>query len=155
MTRDEEAVVESMARLLTDAGIPRIAGRMWAWLLICEPPQQTAADLAESLGASRGSVSGAARLLQTAGLVTRSARRGDRRDYFSVPPGSMVEIMRSREPAVTAWRRLADQGLELLKDRTPEQQARLREVRDLYAFMERELPAMLERYVEHRKERTT
>ena len=31
-----------------------MAGRMWGWLLICEPPEQTAADLAEALQASRG-----------------------------------------------------------------------------------------------------
>ena len=44
-----------------------MAGRMWGWLLICEPPEQTAAEIAEALQASRGAISGTARILTTAG----------------------------------------------------------------------------------------
>ena len=36
-----------------------------------------------------------------------------------------------------------------------EQRARLQEVRDVYAFMETELPSMLERFMERRKEQTS
>ncbi len=138
--------------MLATGGLPLAAARMWAYLLVCEPSEQTAADLAETLDASRGSISGSARLLETAGLVRRSGRKGDRREYFSVPPGSIVQILNARLPVTTAWRQLADHGLEILRDRTPESRARLQEVRDVYAFMEQELPAMLERYAEHRKE---
>jgi len=152
MTPGEEHLVESMARMLANGGLPLAAARMWAYLLVCEPPEQTAADLAEILDASRGSISGSARLLETAGLVRRSSRKGDRREYFSVPPGSIIQILNARLPVTTAWRQLADHGLEVLRDRTPESRARLQEVRDVYAFMEQELPAMLERYAEHRKE---
>lgn len=155
MTSDEEALVESMAGLLAEGGMPRVAGRMWAWLLICDPPQQTAAQLADTLQASRGAISGAARLLEQVGLVARTTRRGERREYFGVPPGSMVEVMRARQPSVRAGRELAARGLALLRDRPPEQRARLQEVHDLYAFMEQELPALLERYVERRKDPVT
>jgi hypothetical protein len=50
------------------------------------------------------------------------------------------------------WRQVADDGLELLRDRTPDQRARLQEVRDVYAFMEEELPSLLERFLDRRKE---
>ena len=63
-----------------------MAGRMWGWLLICDPPEQTAADLAEALQASRGSISGTARILSRAGMIRRTTRRGDRREYFSARP---------------------------------------------------------------------
>jgi DNA-binding transcriptional regulator GbsR (MarR family) len=152
MTDQEAELVEQMAQLLAGAGLPRVGGRVWAYLLICEPPQQSAADLADVLHASRGAISGAVRLLETAGLVRRTTRRGDRREYFHVPPGSIVSILNSRLPVTTAWRQLADHGLELLADRTPEQRARMQEVRDVYAFMESELPSMLERFLERRKD---
>lgn len=155
MTEDEEALVESMARLLAEGGLPRVAGRMWAWLLICDPPQQTAAQLAETLQASRGAISGAARLLEGVGLVTRSTRRGERREYFAVQPGSLIEVMRARQASVRAGRELAARGLDLLRDRPPADRARIQEVHDLYAFMERELPALLARYPDRRKDAAT
>lgn len=136
--------------MLAAGGLPLAAARMWAFLLVCEPPERTAAELAEALHASRGSISGSARMLETAGLVRRSHRRGDRREYFSVPPGSIVAILNARLPVTTAWRRLAERGLDLLNERGPTANARLQEVHDVYAFMEQELPAMLERFIEGR-----
>jgi DNA-binding transcriptional regulator GbsR (MarR family) len=154
MTDQEAELVEQMGQMLAASGLPRVAGRIWAYLLICEPPQQSAADLAESLHASRGAISGGVRILETAGLVRRTSRRGDRKEYFHVPPGSIVSVLNARLPVTTAWRRMAEHGLELLADRTPEQRARMQELRDVYAFMEQELPSMLERFLEQRKERT-
>jgi DNA-binding transcriptional regulator GbsR (MarR family) len=154
MSEAESAYVEKIANLLVMGGLPRIAGRMWAWLLICDPPQQGAADLASALQASRGSISAAARLLAGAGLVHRTTRAGDRREYFSVPEGAVISVLNSRMPVTVAWRQVADEGLELLRDLPPERRARIQEVRDVYAFMEHELPAMLERFMAQRRERT-
>ena len=53
-----------------------MAGRMWGWLLICDPPEQTAGDIADALQASRGAISGTARILSSAGIIRRSTRRG-------------------------------------------------------------------------------
>jgi DNA-binding transcriptional regulator GbsR (MarR family) len=155
MTPEEDRLVESMARMLAAGGLPLAAARMWAYLLVCEPPEQSAAELAETLHASRGSISGSARLLETAGLIRRSSRKGDRREYFSVPPGSIIQVLNARLPVTRAWRQLADEGLAILGDRTPASRARLQELRDVYAFMEQELPAMLERFVERRKDPTS
>lgn len=144
--------MERMGQMLAGGGMPKVAGRLWAYLLICDPPQQSAGELAENLHASRGAISGAVRILETAGLVQRTSRRGDRKEYFHVPPGSIVSVLNARLPATRAWRELAEQGLALLADRPPAGRARLQELRDVYAFMEQELPSMLERFLEGRKE---
>jgi hypothetical protein len=138
--------VEGVGQMLMAQGLPRMSGRIWAWLLICEPPQQTAAQLAQELQASRGSISDSARLLTSAGLISRTTRPGDRREYFSVPPGAVRTLMQGRLPGVIAMRRLMDEGLAIMADRPADERARLQEVRDVYAFFERELPAMLERF---------
>jgi len=152
MRPEEERFVESVAAMLAAGGLPRMAGRIWGYLLICEPLEQTAADIAGALHASRGSISGMVRLLEPAGLVHRSTRRGDRREWFSVPPGSVIAILESRHPSTVAWRRLAEHGLDLLADRPPEVRSRLEEVRDVYAYMERELPDMLARFKAEREQ---
>lgn len=154
MRPEEEQFVESVAGMLAASGLPRMAGRIWGYLLICEPMEQTGGDLATALHASRGSISGMVRLLEPAGLVRRSTRRGDRREWFSVPPGSVIAILESRHPITVAWRRLAEDGLSLLADRPPEVRSRLTEVRDVYAYMERELPHMLARFKAEREQAT-
>ena len=58
-----------MGRFLAGLGMTPMAGRMWGYLLICEPPEQTAAQIAEALQASRGSV-----MLASAGAMYRQMR---------------------------------------------------------------------------------
>ena len=150
--QNEDDFIESMARVL-GAGMPPMAGRMWAYLAICEPPEQTAAEIAERLHASRGSVSGMARLLEQIGLINRGTRAGDRREYFSIPPDNLHRLMDIAIYRLRQTREVADAGLALVADRPAESQARLRDLRDLYAFFEREWPAILDRW--HEAERRT
>jgi DNA-binding transcriptional regulator GbsR (MarR family) len=146
MTDDEAAFVETMGQFLGSSGTTPMAGRMWGWLLICEPPEQSATDLARELVASRGSISGTARLLATAGLIRRTTRRGERREYFSVPPGAFGTLIESAGAAYGRIRRLTDQGLLLMAERPPEARLRLQEVHDAFAFFESEYPALLARF---------
>jgi DNA-binding transcriptional regulator GbsR (MarR family) len=146
MDERQAQFVEAMGQMLAGQGLPPMAGRMWGWLLICEPPEQTAGDLSEALGASRGSISGTARILATAGLIHRTTRRGDRRELFSVPPGATSAMVMGQVPRLRAFRMLTEQGLELLRSRPPEARARIQEVYDLYAFFERVYPDMIEQF---------
>ena len=101
--------------------------------------------LAERLHASRGSVSGMARLLEQVGLIRRHTRPGDRREYFDIPPDALHRLMEVAIVRLRQNREMAEAGLALIADRPPESQARLRDIRDLYAFFEREWPAILAR----------
>ncbi len=151
MTDDEGVFVEAMGQFLGSSGMTPMSGRMWGWLLICDPPEQSAADLASALQASRGSISGTARLLTTAGLIHRATRRGDRREYFSAPPGGFEALFETAMAAYGRFNRITAHGLALMTDRPSAARARLQEVHDIYAFLEREFPALLERY--HRERR--
>ena len=105
---DEDSFIEAASRVF-GAGMPPMAGRIWAYLAICEPPQQTAAMIADRLHASRGSVSGMARLLEQVGLIRRHTRPGDRREYFDIPPDALHRLMEVAARSVSArterWRR--------------------------------------------------
>lgn len=146
MTDDEALFVEAMGQFLGSSGMTPMSGRMWGWLLICDPPEQSAADLALELKASRGSISGTARLLTTAGLIHRTTRRGDRREYFSVPAGGFEALFDTAMAAYARFNRLTARGLALMSDRPSAARARLQEVHDVYAFLEREFPTLIERF---------
>ncbi len=150
MTDRESAFVEEMGQVLASYGMTRMAGRMWGWLLICDPPEQTAADIAEALHASRGAISGTARMLSNAGFIRRSTRRGDRREYFSAPPEGLQQFMGNAGRVYRQLRELMERGLAAMDGRTVEDRARLQEFRDVMAYIETEVPALLERYLGER-----
>jgi DNA-binding transcriptional regulator GbsR (MarR family) len=126
-------------------GQPRIAGMLFGYLLICEPPEQSAAQLQRAVAASSGSVSTMLRLLQGVGFVERRGETGGRRLWYRVAPGAFSRVLTLRMQLVTELRKLAEIGLA-----ETESQAglgeRLREMRDCYAFFEKEFPALMERY---------
>jgi DNA-binding transcriptional regulator GbsR (MarR family) len=150
VTEGESAFVEEMGQALATYGMTPMAGRMWGWLLICEPPEQTAADLAEALQASRGAISGTARMLTTAGMIRRTTRRGDRREYFSAPPEALDLLLEGAGRIYRRFREIAERGLDATADRPPASRRRLEELRDVFAFVEREVPAVVDRFLRDR-----
>ena len=150
MTQQESAFVEEMGQTLAAYGMTPMAGRMWGWLLICDPPEQTAGEIAEALHASRGAISGTARILASAGMIRRTTRRGDRREYFSAPPDTLDNFVASAPQIYRRFRELAGRGLEATADRPAASRERLQQFHDLFAFIEREIPRVLDRYVQER-----
>ena len=144
-TPEELAFVEEVAVFMEGFGLLRMAGRILAWLLICEPPEQSAADLARVLQASKGAISGATNLLVQGRMIDRVSLPGQRRDYFRARPGGQTERMRAGIAELTTFRDIAERGLALLPD-DPKRRERLQEVHDLYAWMERELPDLFARW---------
>ena len=147
MNDDESAFVEEMGQYLGSVGMTPMAGRMWAWLLICDPPEQTAAELADALLASRGAISGTGRILENVGFIRRSRRRGDRREYFSAPPGAFRALLLGASEIYRRFREVSEHGLEVVADRPAAARRRIEEVHDFIVFVEGLLPSMLEGYV--------
>lgn len=135
-------------------GLPRMSGRIFGWLLISDPPQQSASELAEVLQASKGSLSTMTRLLIQIGLIERISLPGERRDYFQIKPHAWTQMTKQRMAQITAFRQLAERGLELLADSPPRLSDRLQEMRDIHAFLERELPLLDERWEREQAERS-
>jgi DNA-binding transcriptional regulator GbsR (MarR family) len=152
MTPGETEFVEEMGRFLGGIGMTPMAGRMWGYLLICEPPEQTAAQIAEALQASRGSVSGTARLLAGPGLIRRTTRRGDRKEYFSAPAEALDSMLASAGAIYRQMREIAERGLAVTEGRAPESRARLQEFHDVMAFVEQEVPRVVGEFLRERAE---
>ena len=144
--RTEDEFIEDVGQYMSGLGVPRMAGRMWAWLLLADPEPQSAQEVATRLQASRGAVSGAARVLTANGLIRRSRRAGDRREFYAIPSDSVQVMMGSYEPRVRALRELAEEGLDLVSDRPPPAGTGLRTMRDLCMVFEAEWPSILERF---------
>jgi len=142
---------EDMGLMFEKVGFPRMAGRIFGWLLISDPPQQTSQDLAQELQASKGSISSMTRLLIQIGLIERTSIPGERRDYFQVKPNAWTQLAEQRLAQIAAFRRLAERGLSLLEDAPPSLKQRLQEMHDIHAFWEQELPQLNQRWERERQ----
>ncbi|MGI0488373.1 GbsR/MarR family transcriptional regulator [Pantanalinema rosaneae CENA516] len=147
---EQKHFIEEVGLLFEMVGLPRMAGRVFGWLLISNPPHQSPSELAAVLQASKGSISTMTRLLVQIGLIERISLPGQRRDYFRIKLNAWSELTKQRMAQITAFRQLAERGLELLQEEDPNLRCRLEEMRDMHAFCERELPLMLDRWEQQR-----
>lgn len=141
----ERQFAEEVGRVFEQFGISRMAGRILGWLLICDPPRQSSMEIGAALGASKGAVSIATRLLESYGLARRVAVPGERGDFFEMTPDA---FNRAHDQLGTAriFRELMELGLAAISDPDGPRAERLLETRDLYAFLERELPLLMGRF---------
>jgi len=88
--------VESVSLMFEEFGFPRMAGRIFAFLILSEEPYVTQSDLTDLLQASTGSVSTMVRLLEQLGFVERVSLPGHRRDRFKLRRDPLVEMSKRR-----------------------------------------------------------
>ena len=139
-----ERFIEEIGLVFDSMHLPRMAGRVLGAILLGPAEGSTAAELADTLQASKGSISNMTQLLIHYRLIDRTARAGDRRDRFVIKPGAWARMLLWRLELLQRVQELAADGLGLLgPDGNPEP---LQEVRDMYAFLERELPKVFDRW---------
>lgn len=137
------------AWLAKSYAVPQMTGRVFGWLMVCDPVEQTAAQLAEELGASKGSISGATSALVRMRLVDRLHVRGERADRFRVRPEAWDEQV--YDQSVGPARALLAQGLEALAGEPPARRARLEELDLFYAWWESKMPEMAQEWREYKR----
>jgi DNA-binding MarR family transcriptional regulator len=140
----ERRYAEEAAVVLASMGMPLAYGKLMGWLLICNPPAQSGAELAAALGLSKGSVSGGLKMLEASGVVRRVPMPGRRGTFFEMTPDAMMRAAGSEKFA--QFRELMDRGLEVVGGADTPGAERLSTTRDFYAFIERELPKLIQRF---------
>jgi DNA-binding transcriptional regulator GbsR (MarR family) len=138
--------IDDTGLLLESTGLPRIAGQVLGWFQVCEPEAQSLADIVAALGISKASASTMTRFLEQVGILERTILPNDRRDYYRLSRDAWHRFFQSRMEMMRKLRRNADHGLTVLAHESPERRLRLQRMRSLYAFLETEMPKLLERY---------
>ena len=143
----ERKFAEEVGVFLSQMGMPPAFGRLLGWLLICDPPSQTSAQLSEALGLSKGSVSTGMRMLERSGLVRRVPMPGGhgRGHAYEMAPDAFVKVT---DPGgrFLMMRDLMDKGLAVLDDPDSSRARRLRITRDFYAFFAMRSPELMEEF---------
>ncbi|MEV7276929.1 MarR family transcriptional regulator [Streptomyces sp. NPDC093111] len=147
-TTNEEAVsrfVERFAAELTEAGMQRMAARVFAALLASETASMTSAELAERLQISPAAVSGAIRYLSQVSMVTRERDPGTRRDRYVLHNELWYETFTRRDQVLTRWEKVLTDGSEALGPDTAAG-ARTAETAEFFAFLQEEMLGLMDRW---------
>ncbi|MCX5369049.1 MarR family transcriptional regulator [Streptomyces sp. NBC_00015] len=150
--RDAEAVskfVESFAAQLVEAGMQRMAARVFAALLSSDAGVMTSAELGEQLRISPAAVSGAVRYLAQAHMVSREREPGSRRERYRVHGDQWYEALTNRDTLIKRWEGALREGVVSLGPHTPAGR-RMAETLAFFEFIEGEISAMMERWRVHR-----
>lgn len=142
-----EAFIEHMGRVARADGLPRIAGRLFGFLILHGGPCSLA-DLARQLQVSRGSVSTNTRLLEQLDVIERVSRPGDRQDYYQLRPDPYPALLRG----VIERTRVASAGVTRAREDLPagwdNARARLQALETFYERVRHSSEAVVRAYDE-------
>lgn len=136
---------EQLAVVLAGHGLQRMTARVLATLLFTEQPSLTMGELSETLHASAGAISGALKMLTSVGLAERVAAPASRREHFRLRENAWAILFTNQNETITAMQSAAEAGIAVTDDSSAAHQ-RLTQMRDFYAFLLAEVPAILDRW---------
>jgi len=149
---EEKHFIEDMGLFFEESGHPRMAGRILGCLLISDQPHLSTTEIAEILQASKGSLSTMTRFLLQMGLIERVGMPAQRKDYYRIKSGAWTQLVRHAVYELSALRKLAERGLELMDEQHTELIGKLQDAADLFGYLEREYPLLIDRWErEHKK----
>ena len=153
MNRDKVLIyADHLARFYADKyGFAPATGRLIGYLSVCEPMEQSINDIAEALLTSRSAVNGAIKVLETMGLIRRSRPAGTRADLVSLNP--MDWRSTGFEPGeYTQMAALGREGLELLRDASPERRQPLEMMVSMNEFLADRIPKLYDEWMTYHQE---
>jgi DNA-binding transcriptional regulator GbsR (MarR family) len=133
MSPEEAEFVDRLGLFFEFLGATRTMGRIYGWLLICDPPQQSLTQLADALSVSKASISTVARQLQEGGMVERLPSP-NRQHVYRVTSGGFTSVMDTQLSRMRLGIEAAAFGLSVLGEDRVEQRERVEDFRDFCEF---------------------
>ena len=142
--------IEEMGDLIGEHGLPHMAGRVIGALIVCSPPIMSLDQLADTLQASKGSISMSTQLLLRLGIITRVSVPGERKHYVQIQPRMGESLFLDRSDHVERHLSVIRTGLEAKANEPIEVRERLIEMKVFFEFILQELPGISERWAKQR-----
>lgn len=133
MAPDEAEFVDRLGLFFELLGATRTMGRVYGWLLICDPPQQSLTQLTEALSVSKASISTVARQLLDGGMVERLPS-SNRQHLYRVRPGGFTSVLETQLSLMRLGIEPAEYALSMLGEDRAEQRQRVEDFRDFCEF---------------------
>jgi DNA-binding transcriptional regulator GbsR (MarR family) len=136
-------VVAHMGVWFSNLGVPRAAGQLFGYLLVCDPAEQSASEIAAGIGMSRASVSSSARLLASMNAIEERHRVGDRKTYYRLRSAWWIEVTTAK---LNGFTELADMARRSRAAGGLTRTDGLDELIEFSEFWAQEIPRLVERW---------
>ncbi|WP_229716191.1 GbsR/MarR family transcriptional regulator [Mangrovihabitans endophyticus] len=128
--------VERLAKYCADQdGVPLIAGRVLGWLMICDPPEQSAQQIATAIGASRASLSTNLRLLSSVGFVRVLTKPASRTVFYRVDDDAWEKVVQRQIASLAAVGKILHDGTPLAGS-SPNHGGRIAAANEVFRWMQ-------------------
>ena len=147
LSPEEQKFIEKFGLFFEKSGrLSRIGGKIFAYLLISDPPEQSAKQICRELNIAKSSFSTNINLLIERQAVRESTRPGERSTYYEFKADAWEELFIEGLQKLTAIRGLFSEGKLLLKGKKPSNRKRLDQLDEFYAFFENEIPFLVKKW---------
>ena len=148
----ENKFIEKFGLFFEKSGrIPRIGGKIFAYLLICKPKEQTSGQIVKRLNIAKSSFSSMINILIEKQVVEEITFPGKRSRHYKIKQGGWENLFLTGLSRVTSIRALFQEGKGLLKGENKETMKRIDELDRLYKFFEDEIPEMINRWKKYNR----
>jgi DNA-binding transcriptional regulator GbsR (MarR family) len=156
MDRDKVLIfADHIARFYAEKyGFAPVTGRVIGYLSVCQPMEQSINDIAEALFTSRSAINTAIKTIENMNLIQRTRPAGTRADLIILNPRDWRDTgFQASEYMQSAA--LAREGLELLKDASPERRQPLEMMASMNDFLAKRIPKLYDEWMEYHQKNTT
>jgi len=129
-------------------GVQRSAGQLFGYLMVCDPAEQSAADISHNTGLSPASVSSGTRLLVQMNAVEQRHRVGDRKTYYRLRSDFWIDMAASK---MRGFEHLTVVGQSVRAGGGLTRTEGVDEMIEFAEFWQEEMPKLAERWEQRRK----
>ncbi len=148
-----ELLIEEFAVRMELFGLPKLAAKLHAAMILAEPPEKSTADLMRLTGGSKGAISQMLRLLDHFGMVERCAAPGKRGHRYRLPKNFMLEMFQQKMNAVLGMRDFLHSFKEDLENTNEYARQNIEEMMLFHQFFYDEVIKAFDRWKEQRQKR--
>ena len=139
--------IEESGIFFENVGLPRMAGRIFGFLMVSDKQDVSFEELTRALKASKSSISNNVRILINIGFIKAISHSGERKTYYCLSPEvDWVEYLKKRIQNFEHFRKLLENGYELRPDKNDDTSEWLRYGIEFYLWISERLDDLLEEW---------
>lgn len=144
LVEQEESIEKIGSFIEKNTKLPRIAGKIFGYLLICEPSEQTAKQIIEKLNIAKSSVSSMMKLLIQTNLVEEITKSRERSKFYKIKEKGWEEMLLKKLEDLTNIKVLFGNNNFQLKN--PKSKNKISQLEQFYSFLENEISFLIKKW---------
>jgi len=151
LSEKQKEIIETIGVYHEQNGLQPALGRIMGLMMVVDTAEVTFEEIVEGLSLSKSAVSNALTLLQTQNKVEYSTKPGKRKRYFRLKKSNWENELKKGMSSGLQFSDILNEVLDIRDEKNPEFNQHLESVRDFMIFLQREIPILIDRYMEQQK----